>query len=88
MTGPLLARRPAVVPLPEPYVGKATMAGLLGIGVRSLDRWVVEGCPSETWGMKRTRRFLPSAVVAWARERDYAQAGPVSEGGAGNQPKE
>jgi phage terminase Nu1 subunit (DNA packaging protein) len=53
----------------ERYVDGRELAALMGVSVRTIKRMVAEGMPSETWGMKRTRRFLPSVALAWARER-------------------
>lgn len=53
---------------PERYVGRREMAEILGVGLTTLDRFVSEGMPSETWGI-RTRRFLPSEAKRWARDR-------------------
>jgi phage terminase Nu1 subunit (DNA packaging protein) len=54
---------------PERYVDARELATLMGVSLRTVKRLVAAGMPSETWGMARTRRFLPSAAVAWARER-------------------
>jgi hypothetical protein len=47
----------------------------------TIDRLVNEGMPSETWGT-RSRRFLPSEAIGWARARERApvsrQSGPDS----------
>jgi predicted membrane chloride channel (bestrophin family) len=53
----------------ERYVDARELAALMGISTRTVKRMVAEGMPSETWGMSRTRRFLPSEAMAWARER-------------------
>lgn len=53
----------------ERYVDARELAGLMGISTRTVKRWVALGMPSETWGMARTRRFLPSEAMAWARAR-------------------
>lgn len=55
-------------PEPERYVTRRELAQLMGIGLTTLDRFVEDGMPSETWGL-RTRRFLPSQAIAWARAR-------------------
>jgi excisionase family DNA binding protein len=48
---------------PEAYVDRREMARRLGISVSLLDKMVARGeVPSVTWG-RRTRRFLPSAVI-------------------------
>jgi phage terminase Nu1 subunit (DNA packaging protein) len=52
----------------ERYVTAGELAQLMGVSVRTIKRWTAEGMPSETWGM-RTRRYLASEAVAWARER-------------------
>jgi excisionase family DNA binding protein len=53
----------------ERYVTAQELAELMGVSTRTVTRMVAEGMPSETWGLKRTRRFLPSQAIAWARER-------------------
>ena len=53
----------------ERYVDARELAAQMGVSVRTVKRWVAAGAPSETWGMSRTRRFLPSEVIAWARSR-------------------
>lgn len=45
------------------------LAELMGVSTSTVKRWVVAGMPSETWGMSRTRRFLPSEAMRWAHER-------------------
>jgi hypothetical protein len=57
-----------VNPPPEPYVTRAELALLMAVSITTIDRMVAEGMPSETWG-RRSRRFLPSAAIAWARAR-------------------
>jgi phage terminase Nu1 subunit (DNA packaging protein) len=47
------------------------LARIMGVGERTIARWVAEGCPSETWG-QRSRRFLPSEVIEWAKHRSEA----------------
>jgi hypothetical protein len=41
----------------------------MGVSMRTVNRLVAAGMPSETWGMARTRRFLPSRAMAWAAAR-------------------
>lgn len=59
------------VPEPERYVNRGELADLMGVSLTTIDRWVGEGMPSETWGL-RTRRFRPSLAIAWARTRAHA----------------
>lgn len=59
------------VPATERYVSRAELAEMMAVSVKTVDRLVAAGMPSETWGM-RTRRFLPSRALAWARARDVA----------------
>ncbi len=54
----------------ERYVDARELAALMGVSERTIKRWVAQGIPSETWGMSRTRRFLPSQAISWARARD------------------
>jgi phage terminase Nu1 subunit (DNA packaging protein) len=53
----------------ERYVTRHELAELMHVSPRTIDAFVAEGMPSETWGMKRTRRFLPSQALKWASER-------------------
>lgn len=52
----------------EPYITRDQLAQLMCVSVDTIDRMVKAGMPSETWG-RRTRRFLASRAVAWAREQ-------------------
>jgi hypothetical protein len=56
---------------PERYVARAELARIMGVSVATVDRMVVEGMPSVTWG-RRTRRFKPSAAIDWAKARGSA----------------
>jgi hypothetical protein len=62
---------PPKVPFPrgERYVSRAELARMMAVSVATIDRFVREGMPSETWGM-RARRFLPSMALAWAHTRE------------------
>jgi phage terminase Nu1 subunit (DNA packaging protein) len=63
---------PSAVHAPAPverYVDAKELAALMGVSTRTITRFVAEGMPSENWGMSRTRRFLPSKAIAWARAR-------------------
>jgi len=53
----------------ERYVTAGELAELMGVSVSTVKRMVAAGMPSENWGLSRTRRFLPSAAIAWARDR-------------------
>lgn len=59
-----------VVPLrgPEPWLSIAQLAEHLSVSERTINRWVREGCPSETWGLA-ARRFQASTVLRWASQR-------------------
>lgn len=57
-----------VDPTGERYVGRRELAVLMGVNVRTVDRMVSAGMPSESWGL-RARRFRPSEALAWARAR-------------------
>jgi hypothetical protein len=59
----------------ERYVDARELAAFMGVSTSTIKRWVAAGMPSETWGMSRTRRFLPSQAIAWARERERARLG-------------
>jgi hypothetical protein len=59
------------LPADERYVDRRGLATLLSVHVSTVDRWVRDGMPSETWG-RRMRRFLPSRSLAWLREQEYA----------------
>lgn len=62
-----------VQPPPERYVDRRELAVIMGVHVNTIDRMVNEGLPSETWG-RRTRRFLPSQAIAWARAQGDRRA--------------
>lgn len=57
----------------ERYLSREELAELMGVSVRTIDRLVRAGMPSETWGL-RTRRFLASRALAWVRARDQGEA--------------
>jgi hypothetical protein len=73
--------------VPEPYVDARKLAALMGVSRSTIKRWVAAGMPSETWGLQRTRRFLPSQAIAWARARSVSPntISPSPRGG-GNAP--
>lgn len=53
----------------ERYVDARELAELMGLSERTIKRMTAAGMPSENWGMRRVRRYLPSLALAWARER-------------------
>ena len=53
----------------EPYIDARELARQIGVSTRTIMRWTKEGMPSETWGMSKTRRYLLSEAIAWARAR-------------------
>ncbi len=57
----------------ENYVSRERMAEIMDVSVKTIDRLVARGMPSETWGL-RTRRFLPSVALAWARSQMMVSA--------------
>jgi len=62
-------RRPRVSRTePECYVTRRELAFLMGVSIDTIDRHVIEGMPSVTWG-RRTRRFRPTVAIAWAAAR-------------------
>lgn len=79
----------AVTPL-ERYVDARELAELMGVSTTTIKRMVAAGMPSETWGMSRTRRFLPSQAIAWAHDRDTMRHHPGRDRNAPGprQPKE
>jgi phage terminase Nu1 subunit (DNA packaging protein) len=58
---------------PERYVNRTQLAQLMGVSVKTIDRMVRAGMPSETWGL-RSRRFLASRALSWARTRQRSAA--------------
>ena len=68
-------------PVLERYVTASELAELMGVSVRTINRMTAAGMPSETWGMARTRRYLPSQALAWA----HAQARISPEPGSRSQ---
>jgi len=63
----------AASPPPERYLNREQLAQLMGVSVKTIDRMVRHGMPSETWGL-RSRRFLASRALAWARTRQRSAA--------------
>jgi predicted DNA-binding transcriptional regulator YafY len=53
----------------ERYIDARELAARMGVSVRTVNRLTAAGMPSETWGMARTRRYLPSQAIAWAHSR-------------------
>jgi predicted DNA-binding transcriptional regulator YafY len=82
-----LARDPVAL---ERYVTAGELAELMGVSVSTVKRMVRAGMPSETWGMSRTRRYLPSQAVAWASARGTITGQPGRRANAtrARQPKE
>jgi hypothetical protein len=56
----------------ERYVTAAELAAIMRVSVKTIRRWTADGMPSETWGLARTRRYLVSECIAWARARHGA----------------
>ena len=56
----------------ERYVDAHELGELMAISIRTVRRMTAEGMPSESWGMSRCRRYLPSQAMAWARARSGA----------------
>jgi len=56
-------------PPSERYVAGPELASIMGLSERTIKRMTAAGMPSETWGMSRCRRYLPSAAMAWASAR-------------------
>jgi hypothetical protein len=67
----------------ERYIDNRELADLMGVSTSTIKRFVRAGMPSETWGLKRTRRFLPSQALAWAEARGTIS---VSRDGNGTAP--
>jgi phage terminase Nu1 subunit (DNA packaging protein) len=74
----------------ERYVDIVELAAIMAVSERTIKRWVAEGMPSETWGLRRTRRYLPSRAIEWAHRRDTMAAarGQVRKTPGESQPKE
>lgn len=53
----------------ERYVDARELAELMGVSISTIKRMRAAGMPSETWGLSRTRRYLPSQAIAWAHQR-------------------
>ncbi len=67
-------------PGPGEFVDARRLAAVMGVSTTTIKRWTAAGMPSETWGMKRTRRFRVIDVLAWARAREAAVGGLDSDG--------
>ena len=61
----------------ERYVTAAELAQLMAVSVKTVRRLTAAGMPSESWGMARTRRYLPSEAIAWARNSHASLARPI-----------
>jgi predicted DNA-binding transcriptional regulator AlpA len=61
------------LPATERYLTRQQLADVMGVSVKTIDRMVRDGMPSETWGL-RSRRFLASRALAWARTRQRRAA--------------
>ena len=74
----------------ERYVDARELAEMMGVSQSTVKRMVAAGMPSETWGMRRTRRFLPSEAMTWARDRSRMRQTRDGDGNAAGkrQPKE
>lgn len=57
----------------ECYVDRKQLADIMGVSIATIDRMVAHGMPSVTWG-RRTRRFKPSAALAWAHAQQRRAA--------------
>jgi hypothetical protein len=68
--------RPGAVPPLERYVDTRELAELMGVSTSTVKRMTAAGMPSETWGMRRTRRYLPSNAMAWASARAKLRHSP------------
>jgi excisionase family DNA binding protein len=53
----------------ERYLTAGQLAELMGVSLSTIRRMTAAGMPSETWGMARTRRYLASECIPWARDR-------------------
>jgi len=70
-----VSERPRVDPQIERYVDARQLAELMGVSPTTIKRMVAAGMPSETWGLSRTRRFLPSQSMRWAAARSKMPPG-------------
>jgi phage terminase Nu1 subunit (DNA packaging protein) len=68
-------------PGPGEFVDARRLAAVLGVSTTTIKRWTAAGMPSETWGMKRIRRFRVADVLAWARAREVTAADRTSADG-------
>lgn len=49
-------------------MSRAEIARHMSVSERTIDRWIREGMPHETWGLA-TRKCQASVVERWARNR-------------------
>lgn len=82
-----MTERLSAAPVLERYVDARELAQVMGVSTTTIKRMVAAGMPSETWGMSRTRRFLPSQAMAWAVARSRMRESRESEGNAPGQPQ-
>lgn len=60
---------PVAIAESERYVTRTDLAAMLCVSLKTVDRCVSQGMPSETWGL-RSRRFRVSLVLEWLRQRE------------------
>jgi hypothetical protein len=77
--------RPATATPRERYVDARELAELMGVSPTTIKRLTGAGMPSETWGLSRTRRYLPSEAIRWASGRATIVASRDREGNAPGQ---
>jgi hypothetical protein len=52
----------------EAWITRKELAALMGVSLKSIDRYTAEGMPSQLWGA-RTRRYRASECFAWGEKR-------------------
>jgi phage terminase Nu1 subunit (DNA packaging protein) len=72
----------------ERYITALELAELMGVSLRTIQRFTAAGMPVESWGMRNVRRYRASEALAWARGPGGRMGSPdgVGEAPTGGHP--
>jgi hypothetical protein len=73
-------REPPAVVGPGEFIDARRLAAVMGVSTTTIEQWSAAGMPSETWGIKRTRRFQVSEVIVSAGPRGGCRPGRPGQG--------